>query len=118
MPLELCSCVVPHRKNGLASHVCRFHRLHRSTMEGMVGCVNAQSKCMCECGAWQEWRANPHNDGFSPIKLHAPRLTPDSLGSSFLSTWSSFLYPKELRITRVISPNLSLLEKSIIIFPW
>jgi hypothetical protein len=49
---------------------------------------------------------NPHNDGFSPIKLHAPRLTHGSLGSSFLSTWSSFLSPKELRITGVISQTL------------
>jgi hypothetical protein len=63
-------------------------------------------------------RVNPHNDGFPPIKLHVPRLTHGSLGSSFLSTWSLFLSPKELRITRVISPNLSLLGKYIIIFPW
>jgi hypothetical protein len=56
----------------------------------------------------QEWSANPHNDGFSHINLHAPRLTHGSLGSSFLSTWSSFLSPKELRITG-LCPNLILL---------
>jgi hypothetical protein len=55
MAQALCSRVVPHRKNGLASWVCRFQRLQRSTMEEMVGCVNAQSECVREWGAWKEW---------------------------------------------------------------
>jgi hypothetical protein len=76
-------------------------------MEEMVGYMNSQYECMHEWGAWKEWPANPHNDGYSHIKLHVPRLTHDSLGSSFLSTWSSFL-----------SLNLNILGKYIIIFPW
>jgi hypothetical protein len=40
----MCSRVVLHRKNGLASWVCRFLRLQRSTMEEMVDYVNTQSK--------------------------------------------------------------------------
>jgi hypothetical protein len=68
MAQALCSHVVPHRKNGLASWVCRFQRLQRSTMEEMVGCVNAQSECVREWGAWKEWRVNPHNDGYFPHK--------------------------------------------------
>jgi hypothetical protein len=52
----------------------------------MVVCVNAQSSYLHDWGSWREWRANPHNDGFPPIKLHAPRLTHGSLGSSSLST--------------------------------
>jgi hypothetical protein len=78
-------------------------------MEEIDGCVNAQYECEHECGVSQEWSVKPHNDGFSPIKLHTPILTHGSLGSSSLSTWSSSLSPKELRITWFIFPNLSLL---------
>jgi hypothetical protein len=56
----------------------------------------------------QEWSVNPHNVGFSHINRHVPSLTLGSLRSLLLSTWISFLSPKELRITRFF-PNLSLL---------
>jgi hypothetical protein len=78
---------------------------------GGNGCVNAQSECMHEWGVWKEWLANPHNDKFPLIKLHVPRLTHGSLGSSSLSTCSLFLSPNELRITWFISPNLSIFRK-------
>jgi hypothetical protein len=75
-------------------------------MEEMVGCMNSQSKYESEWGSQKEWQVNPHNDGFSPIKLHLPRLTHGSLGMLFLSTWSSFLSRKELRIIGVISQTI------------
>jgi hypothetical protein len=56
----------------------------------MVECMHVQ--CMREWGkGWQEWRVNNHNDGFSHINLHAPRLI---LGSPRARSFPK----KELRI--------------------
>jgi hypothetical protein len=56
MAHALRSGVVTLRKNELALWVCRFQRLQRSTMEEMVGCVNAQSECTRECKEMATWR--------------------------------------------------------------